>query len=146
MAEHRVEGDQALEPVIAQLILKHVIDVDEHEAHELAQAVAAHAAECEAVAHQIPDIGAMVPGQAGWRHLLEGREQRGIADEIGPERRPGFPVGGGERAVDGFTEGAAEDEMITASRERRAGDVLFCPFQPVGAQVEGGLEAGVDTC
>jgi hypothetical protein len=54
MAQHRVEGDQPLQPVICEFIVQNIRHVDQHEAQEFAQVVAAHAAQCEAVAQQDP--------------------------------------------------------------------------------------------
>ena len=66
-AEHRIEGDDALQAVILQFVIEHVGDIDQHEAQEFAHVVAAEAPDLEAEAGQASSFlaGSPLPRRGG---------------------------------------------------------------------------------
>ena len=71
-AKHRIESDNTLKTVIFQLIIKHIGHIDQHEAHELAEIVAAKATDFQAEACELQHLIADALAEARWGHGLEG--------------------------------------------------------------------------
>ena len=137
-AEHGVVGEDALQPVVAELVVEHVGDVREQDAQELAQVVAAHGAQLQAEHRELRGLVAGAPGEARRGEVPERLQRAGVAQQPGAQRRPGGAVG---RGAETLAEGAVEAQVVAGRRERGGGEV----DRREGEAVAGELEARLDT-
>ncbi len=81
-AEHRIEGDDAFQAVILQFIVEHIGHIDQHEAHEFAQVIAAKATDLQAEACKLQHFIADALAEARRGHGLEGLQHGGKAQQL----------------------------------------------------------------
>ena len=135
-AEHRVEGEQALEPVVGKLFVAEIGDIHQQHAQEVAHVLLAEPSQRQAVR---ASAEASAKSHAAKRRRTA-RKQRlqdaGIAEELRAHLRPGR-CSGGSGAFEPLAIGAAQDQRLAVGRERDARNLAHRrKIQPVAFEVE----------
>ncbi len=86
--EHGIECHHAFQTIIHEIVVEHVGDIDQKHAHEFAHVVTAQEARLEADLGELHELVVLAATETRRRHVFEGPQHAGEAQELGPQRRP----------------------------------------------------------
>jgi hypothetical protein len=115
--QHRVKGKDPAQPVVGQIVLQRVGNVDQDHPQELAELFLAQLPHAEAQLRKPQVIVSRPARQPRWRHRLEGRKHPREGHEPGPHLVPGLPVGRRQIARHLPPRGPLQNKMATVAGE-----------------------------
>ncbi len=135
-AEHGVEGQQPLQPVVAQMLVDDVGDVHQEHPQEVAHVLLAEPAQRQRRHAERRAVGEARPVERRRSPRQERLEDAGIAQELGAQRRPGRRLGRAG-AAEPLAIGAVQRQRRAAGCQRHRGDAAGrAGVEPVALQLE----------